>query len=58
MPTYRVTCVECGGEKWPMLAERPAVYRCQLCEQLRASGRKGAASRWGKGRQRSQDSRG
>lgn len=31
MPTFQVSCVECGGEKWPSLPERPTRYLCALC---------------------------
>ena len=58
MPTYQVRCVECGGEKWPMLPERPSRYLCALCRSLepaqrekrREAGQRGAQTR--KSRQR------
>lgn len=37
MPTYQVTCVACGKDKWPTLPERPLGYVCVLCSSVPAN---------------------
>ena len=29
--TFPVNCVQCGGQRWPYLLERPTAYVCQRC---------------------------
>ena len=54
MPTYQVTCTECGKEKWPTVPERPTGYVCVLCRSMppakKAAGRERARKVWQKRR--------
>lgn len=43
MQTYQVTCHECGEQKWPYLAVKPATYVCVLCQSGAGAARRGAA---------------
>jgi hypothetical protein len=53
MPTYQVTCSECGGERWPTLPDRPDRYVCARCASQttaqraasREAGQRGAQTR-------------
>ena len=37
MPTFEVTCAECGGLRWPLLRERPTRYVCEGCQVTKAA---------------------
>jgi hypothetical protein len=63
---WQVTCVRCGGEKWPMAVERPVGYVCRLCQAIapetaasrKAAGQKATATKRQKARVESPDVRG
>jgi len=35
-PTWQVTCMQCGKEKWPTSPFRPMEYVCALCVSVGA----------------------
>ena len=51
LQTFQVKCVQCGGQRWPYLLERPTAYVCQMCRSMpketrderRAAGQRRAA---------------